>query len=114
MADVAKIIERIRAAGANVELDAGKLRIVNSKKLPEGALAFIKQHGKDIAAFVEREGDFNERAAIAEFEGGLQRRHAEEFAAILLASPPAGCNPADWTWFVSKAAEIADTQRRAA
>lgn len=112
MADVAKLIDRIRAAGANVEIDAGKLRLINSKKLPDGALAFIKEHGKEIAAFLESAGNVDERAAIIEVDGGVPRRNADDLAAVLLASPPTDCNPADWTWFVGKAAAIIDARRR--
>ncbi len=112
MADVAKIIERIRANGANVIIDAGKLRIINSKKLPAGALDFIKLHGKEIAGFIEQEGDVEERSAIMEHDGGMLRAHADQLARLLFANPPTDVMPSDWTWFVSKAAEIVD--RRAA
>ena len=112
MADIAKILNRIRAAGANVELSDDRLRIINSKKLPDGALDYIKQHGKEIAGFLERAGSLDERSAIIEIDGGLPRREADDLAAILLASPPDGCNPADWTWFVTKAAAIIDARRR--
>lgn len=112
MADVAKLIDRIRAAGANVEMDAGKLRLVNSKKLPDGALAFIRNHGKEIAAYLESAGNIEERGAIIEIDGGASRNNADDLATILLASPPEDCNSADWTWFVSKAAAIIDARRR--
>lgn len=112
MADVAKIIDRIRANGANVIIDAGKLRIVNSKKLPAGSLDFIKRHGKEIARFVEDEGEVEERSAIMEHEGGVPRAYADQLARLLHANPPSDVAPADWTWFVGKAAQIVD--RRAA
>jgi hypothetical protein len=112
MADTAKLVERIRASGANIILDAGKLRVVNSKKLPLGALDFIKKYGKELADFLEKEGDFEERSAIIEHDGGVPRVSADDLARLLLASPPKDVNLADWTWFVSKAAEIID--RRAA
>ncbi|MHA6686360.1 hypothetical protein [Mesorhizobium sp. A556] len=116
MVDVAKLIERIRVNGANVIIDAGKLRIINSKKLPDGALDFIKQHGKDIAGFIEQEAEADERAAIIEFDGGLTRPAAEYLTRLLLSSAPHGVVPADWTWFVGKAAKIMDAAplRRAA
>lgn len=112
MAEIAKIIDRIRANGANVEIDGGKLRIVNGKKLPAGALDFIRQRGREIAAFIEQEGEFEERAAIIEHDGGVTSARADELARLLQANPPPDVSPADWTWFVGKAAEIID--RRAA
>lgn len=108
MADVAQLIARIRAHGANVELDGGKLRIINKAKLPGGAFDYVKRHGKAIADFLEAEGDFEERAAILEFDGGLDRGTAENIARILLARAPSGCVPADWTWFVGEAVKIMD------
>ncbi|PWJ73848.1 hypothetical protein C7441_12532 [Pseudaminobacter salicylatoxidans] len=113
MADVKKIIERIRAHGSNVAVDAGRLIVVNREKLPEGAFEYIRQHGRQIAQFIESEGNFEERAAVIEFDGGIDRPQAEDLTSILLASTPDDCNPADWTWFVSKAAAIIDARRRA-
>lgn len=114
MADVGKIVERIRAHGANIAIDAGKLIIINREKLPDGAFEFIRQHGREIAQFIEKEGEFEERAAIIEFDGGFSRKEADDIARLLLSSPPKDCNPADWTWFVGKASEIIDAGRRAA
>lgn len=108
MADAAEIMKRIRAHGANVTIDGGKLIVVNKAKLPEGALDFIRQNSRAIAAFIERKGDVDERAAIIEFEGGMPRRDADRIARLLFANCPAGTPAADWTWFVNKAMEIID------
>ncbi|RWK79657.1 MAG: hypothetical protein EOR51_12170 [Mesorhizobium sp.] len=108
MADVGELVSRIRAIGANVVIDGGKLHLVNAKKLPDGALEFIKRHGKQIAEFLEKEGDFEERSAIIEYGGGIPRSDADALARLLLAKPPNDVSPADWTWFVGKAAEIID------
>jgi hypothetical protein len=112
MADAGEIVARIRQAGANIVLDGGKLQLVNAKKLPAGSLDFIKKHGKQIADFLEKEGDFEERSAIIEHDGGVRRPLADDLARLLLASPPNDVNQADWTWFVGKASEVID--RRAA
>lgn len=113
MADPAKIVAKIRSHGANIMLDGQKLVIVNREKLPPEAFGFISQHAKALAEFLSAEGEFEERAAIIEFGAGVSRLLAEDLASILLASPPKDCNPADWTWFVGKAAAIVDQQRRA-
>lgn len=109
MADPAKIMARIRANGANVVIDAGRLQIINARKLPEGAAAFIRENAKAIAGYLSDEADFEERAAIIEFDGGLTRAVAEGMARIQLANPPAGANAADWTWYVDQASRIMDS-----
>lgn len=108
MADAGEIVTRIRSAGANVILDGSKLQLVNAKKLPAGSLDFIKKHGKQIAAFLEKEGGLEERSAIIEHDGGIRQPLADDLARLLLADPPRDVNAADWTWFVGKASEIID------
>jgi hypothetical protein len=108
MPDPRQIVERIRSFGANIVLDGRKLEIVNPAKLPEGAAAYVRQHGKEIAAFLDREAEFNERAAFLEYDGGLTRATAEYITRMLMANPPEGIDPADWTYLVSKGAEVAE------
>lgn len=116
MASVAELIGRIRSHGANVMIDAGKLRVVNGRKLPDGALDYIKKHGAELVAFLDEEANFDERAAIIEFDGGLTRPAAEYLTKLLMSHPPAGANEADWSWFVAQAAKVMDDAplRRAA
>lgn len=116
MADAGQIIERIRSHGANVLLDGDRLEIVNRAKLPAGAADFIRQNAKAIAAHLGRESEFEERAAIIEYEGGLTRAVAEYLARLLQSNPPAEVSEADWSWFVGQAAKIVDASvpRRAA
>lgn len=106
MANPAQIIEKVRAYGANVMLDGHKLIIINREKLPAGAMEFIKKNAKQIGVFLENECNVEERAAIIEFDGGLTRQTAEYLTHLLHASTPADANAADWSWFVSKAANI--------
>lgn len=96
-------------------IDGNKLTIVNRAKLPAGASDFIRANGKEIAAFLEREADFGERAAIIEYDGGLARPAAEYLARLLMSAPPEGADKSDWSWFVGQATQIIDrTMRRAA
>lgn len=108
MVDPRQIVERIRSHGANILLNGSKLEIVNPARLPEGASAFIRQNAKAIAAYLDRESQFEERAAIMEYDGGLRRADAEYLTKLLLSNPPAGADTADWTWFVSEGAKIAE------
>lgn len=116
MADPAKIMARIRAHGANIMIDGGKLEIINRTKLPDGALDYIKQNARAIASFLDQEGEFEERAAIIEFDGGAPRDWAEKFANILIKSRPSGVSDLDWSWFVTRCGRIIDEapERRAA
>lgn len=114
MPSAAAIIERVREHGANIMLDGSKLIIVNRQKLPAGAAEFIRANAKEIATFLDREGEFEERAAIIEHEGGLTKAVAEGMARIMLKSQPAGADPADWSWFVGEAAKAMDASLRRA
>ncbi|GAC1572973.1 MAG: hypothetical protein NVS3B5_02190 [Sphingomicrobium sp.] len=107
MPDPAAILNRIRTFGANVMSDNGNLIIVNREKLPKVAIDFIKQNGREIASFLDREAEFEERAAIIQYDGGLNRSVAEYLTRLLMASPPEG-SESDWTWFVGQAALIID------
>ncbi len=116
MPDPAKIIERIRSFGSNIVLDGRKLEIVNPTKLPEGAAAYVRQRGKEIAAFLDREAEFEERAAIIEFDGGTPRDWADKFAMFCISHRPAGVSDLDWSWFITRCGQIIDEapMRRAA
>jgi hypothetical protein len=75
------ILARIRAHGANVILDEGKLRFINGKKLPPDAAAFIGQHRDALIAHLQDEADeIDERSAIIEYDGNTPRAAAERFA----------------------------------
>lgn len=108
MADPAKIVERVRAHGANIYLDGDKLRIPNRAKLPDGAMAHIRQHGRAIAAWLDEEAEYEERAAIMEHDGGLTRPVAEYLAKLLLARPPTDTDPDTWARFVEHATVAVD------
>lgn len=104
----AKIMERVRAHGANICLEGGKLKIHDGKKLPAEAKEIIKANARAIADWLEDEAAYEERAAILEYDGGLTRAVAEGMAKIQLAHPPAGADPADWSWYVDQASRIMD------
>lgn len=108
MPDPAKIIERIRSFGSNIVLDGRKLEIVNPTKLPEGAAAYVRQRGKEIAAFLDREAEFEERAAIIEFDGGAPRDMAEAFANVCIEAARGRWPEPDRAWFIGRCAAIID------
>ncbi len=89
-------------------LDGRRLKLVNRAKLPADVIADLKQSPGEVAAFLEQEGEFEERAAILEHDGGLTRQAAEYMTAILLKNAPGEADPADWSWFCSRAMQIVE------
>lgn len=116
MADPAEILSRIRARGANILIDKGKLEIVNRSKLPAGALEYIRKNARAIADHLDREVEFEERAAIIQFDGGSPREWADKFAMFCISHRPAGISDVDWSWFITQCGKIVDEApaRRAA
>lgn len=105
MADVWRIIDRIRANGANVAIADGRLQIVNGDNLPGGALEFIGQHKAEIVAALEAEAAEPQPANSYTFGQWLTRDRAEELSRLLMANNP---DDPDWTWFVSEAMKVMD------
>lgn len=108
MANAATILARVRSFGANVLSDGGRLTVINREKLPPGAIEFVKKHAREIAAHIDHEADFEERAAIIQYDGGLNRPVAEYLTRLIMAKPPEGTPASDWSWFVGQAAMIID------
>lgn len=109
MSSAADIITRVRELGANIVLEKGALRLVNKAKLPAEALAYIAKHKLEIGEFLrEQEDDFEERAAIIEFDGKMPREWAEQFADILVRRRPPGISDLDWSWFITRCGQILD------
>ena len=108
MPSPSEIMARIRSRGADIMVDAGKLKIVNGKKLPAGALDYIKAHGREIAGWLAQEGEFEERAAIIEFDGGAPREMAEQFAKVCIEASKGRWPEPDRAWFIGRCAAIID------
>jgi len=75
------ILDRIRAAGAEVRRDCWRLRIVRRGRLGEAGLRWVAQN----RARVMRElwplyDEWEERAAIREYDGGQDREAANDAA----------------------------------
>lgn len=113
MADPARIIARLRAHGANIEIIGDGLRIVNRQRLPAGSEDYIAQHRAAIAKFLKfEEADasdaIEERAAIIEFDGHTPREWAEQFARLLAATPSTQIDRYALPWFLDRCGEILD------
>lgn len=71
------IVARIKANGGSVRLDGHRLRITTGK-LPPAAVAWIARNKRELMREVwPGFDDFEERAAIREYDGGQERAHAE-------------------------------------
>lgn len=116
MTDVADLLDRVRSFGANIVLDGNTLRIVNRQKLPPAAVGYIAKHGKAVAEYLRSDEniEFEERAAIIEFDGCVPREWAEQFARYLTKTRPAGISDLDWSWFLTNCGRMIDEATRIA
>lgn len=108
MADPAKIMERVRSFGANVVIDGGRLKIINGKKLPKDATAFIAANAAAIADWLDREAEVEERSAILEHDGKTPREVAEAFARLCIKHMTEGWSELDRSWAITRCAAIID------
>lgn len=75
------IYARVRHYGANLQIKGETIAIVHQWKLPKDALSVIAENRDDLFRFLEaKNAEFEERAAILEFDGDLPRKMAERFA----------------------------------
>ncbi|TGT36199.1 hypothetical protein [Mesorhizobium sp. M8A.F.Ca.ET.165.01.1.1] len=107
---MADLVDRVRSFGANIVLDGSALRIVNGQKLPAQARGFIAKNSKAIAEYLRSDEnvEFEERAAIIEFDGNIPREWAEQFARFLSRAKPAGVSEIDWSWFLTTCGRMID------
>jgi hypothetical protein len=101
-----KIVEQIRTLGANILIDGSRLTIINRDKVPANMLVVIRENGREIALFLESEAAFDERCAIIQYDGCLNRSISEYLTKMLMSNPPDGTNHSDWSWFVGQAAQM--------
>lgn len=74
------ILARIRARGGDAIREEWRIRLVRGR-LDDAAVAWVRAHIRDLAREVWPEFDeFEERAAIREFDGGQDRATAERAA----------------------------------
>jgi len=83
-------LEAARAAGVTIALDGEHLALEAVAPPPPALINELAQHKAEIVALLRRENDgwnaeawrayFDERAGVAEFDGGLPRPQAEERA----------------------------------
>ncbi|HEV7344384.1 MAG TPA: hypothetical protein VGN60_01945 [Devosia sp.] len=102
--DVAGILSKVRALGADVRLDGGQMIIIGSVHLNGEQRAWIARHRDVLVGYL--------RTASA----GLPPAPSEEdtapytwgqFARVLYSQTPNDVDECDWSWFVTCAGKIA-------
>jgi hypothetical protein len=86
----AEVLKAARAVGIRIEIDGDDLVLEASAAPPPGVLDLLSRHKAGIVTLLRPADDswsaedwqvfFDERAGIAEFDGGLSRGHAEAHA----------------------------------
>lgn len=98
MADVATILAKVRALGADVVLDGGRIKIVNPLNLSEVQRQWLKENGEMIEPHLHDAG-------ASSTDDGTPKPWTE-FLRLLYRARPAGVDQCDWSWFVSKADQV--------
>lgn len=98
MADVAAILGKVRALGADVVLDGGRMKIVNPLNLSEEQRAWLKENGALIEPHLHDAG-------APTFDDGAPKPWTE-FLRLLYRARPEGVDQCDWSWFVTKADQV--------
>jgi len=90
LSTVAQVIEAARALGVQMCVQNGRLDLTAPAEPPADLLQELVMHKAEIIAFLrqpkstwdepDRQADYDERAAIMEFDGGLNRAEAEKLA----------------------------------
>lgn len=76
------LLETCRHAGIVLKWDGQKVRVCGAESVVAQLLPLLKEGKPDLEAMfrAEEQGYFNERAAIAEYDGELSRADAEKQA----------------------------------
>jgi len=89
--NAATALMQARAAGIQMGIDGEDLVLEATAPPPRGVLDLLRRHKADLLLLLRRQAnwmaedwqvDFDERAAMAEFEGGLPRDRAEALAFV--------------------------------
>jgi hypothetical protein len=109
------MLAAIRAAGGDVKLASpGRLKVVAPTRLPDALIEQLRAAKPDLLTLL-REAQpvdwtdlHDERAAIAEYDGGAPRAWAEGLARLDPAHPPADISPHRWRRFVDDCSHFLD------
>lgn len=100
MTDVPAILARVRAKGADILLERGKMTVTNGGKLGNEGMAFLRQHQNAI------EQHLRESAATKASEDDTPPLTWGQTARILYAECPEGRDKLDWSYFVTEMGKV--------
>lgn len=98
MADVAPVLAKVRALGADVVLERGKMTIIGSVHLNTDQRAWIAQHREAVETHLRQTGGGDDVDDLPKTWG--------EFARILYSACPENVDACDWSWFVTMAGKV--------
>lgn len=105
MTDVHAIIARVRAKGADILLERGKMTVINGAKLGNEGMAFLRQHQDAIEQYL-RERESVAAVAAKVSEDDTPPLTWEQTARILYAECPEGRDKLDWSYFVTEMGKV--------
>jgi hypothetical protein len=103
VADVGAVLQKVRALGADIVLEQGKITIVGSAHLNTDQRNWIAENREAIEQHL--------RTAVASLPPDVSENDTTpftwgQFARVLYAQPPENVDASDWSWFVSTAGRI--------
>jgi hypothetical protein len=109
------MLAALRAAGGDVKLTTpGRLKVVAPTRLPDELIEQLRAAKPDLLRLLRETQPVDwtdlhdERAAIAEYDGGAPRAWAEALARLDPASPPADISPRRWLRFIDDCGRFLD------
>ncbi len=107
------LVQQAQAGGWHIQPENGRLKLSGKKPMPAPLLNEFRTHRNEVLTFLtanERE----ERAAVAEHDGGLPREWAEGLATLNAMATPPDIPEGRWSRIIDNAARFADRWGRQA
>lgn len=104
------IYARVRQYGANLKIEGEAITIVHEWKLPKQAIGVIAANRMELYRYLDdKTAEFEERAAILEFDEGLPRKMAEQWATMMVYEVPR-LPPEDRSYVLTACGRIMDEE----
>lgn len=105
-----EIYARVRHHGANLKIEGDGIAIVHEWKLPKVAAEVIAKHRIELFRYLEaKNAEFEERAAVLEYDEGLPRKMAEQWATMMVYEVPR-LPPEDRSYVLTACGRIMDEE----
>lgn len=107
MTSPATIIHNLESQGIRLSLVGDKIKLISDQRPDDQTIAEVKSNKTELILFLSK-ADRDERAAIAEFDGGLPREWAAAFAKLQVMDRPEQYSQAGWEQVLNDAGLFAD------